>query len=233
MLLVPPMIQLQASLFDATPAVNVKLARYARECYQSESIDSHDACNKFLARIIRNGHESVLEHEKITFRMTCDRGISHELVRHRIASYSQESMRYCDYKKKGNLEFIPPVGFANWSRRARTAWLSSNEKSEEAYFEMREAGVTPQDACDVLPRCFCTHVIATFNWRSLRNMLRLRSAVSAHPKYRQLAIPLLLTLKAYAGTEVLVHDIPYDDAFRSEDYARVIVTDDLFKGEIE
>jgi thymidylate synthase (FAD) len=162
-------------------------------------------------------------------RATCDRGVSHEMVRHRIASYSQESQRYCDYKKKGDLEYIAPVGFDKWSKRARQAWINGNAYSEETYFELREAGVAPQDARDVLTNAFTTHVILTLNWRSLRNMLRLRSAATAHPKYRQLAIPTLLFFKGHPSTEVLVHDIPFDEHFPEEEYAEVELTDQLFE----
>lgn len=108
-----------------------KIELCGRVCYKSESRITEDSAIKFVRNILNSGHESVLEHEKITVRIVCDRGVSHEIVRHRIASYSQESTRYCNYSKDGfgnELTFIRPLFWKdndqqmmNWER-SRQIW---------------------------------------------------------------------------------------------------------------
>ena len=76
-----------------------KIERIGRVCYKSEDLITEDSAEKFIRNILKRGHESVIEHEKISVKMVCDRGVTHEIVRHRVASYSQESTRYCNYQK--------------------------------------------------------------------------------------------------------------------------------------
>jgi thymidylate synthase (FAD) len=139
-------------------------------------------------------HESVLEHGVITVKFVTDRGVSHELVRHRLAAYSQESTRYCNYGKEkfGNeITVIDPFGaFPNSSPECRAVWQIGMNFAEETYFAMLEAGASPQEARSVLPNSTKTEVQMTANVREWRHVLRLRTHRDAHPQIRQIMIPL-------------------------------------------
>ena len=175
-----------------------KIERAGRVCYKSEGRISNDSASKFVQNIIKNGHESVLEHEKITVRIICDRGVSHEIVRHRIASYSQESTRYCNYSadKFGNeLTFIKPF-FWKEDEEKYHIWKQTMEKIEIAYIKLVELGATPQEARSVLPNSLKTEIVVTMNFREWRHFFQLRTSKAAHPQMRQIAIPLLQTFQA-------------------------------------
>lgn len=174
-------------------AILKNIATAGRVCYQSEP-NTSDAL--FVLKIIERGHESVLEHEKISVRIICDRGVSHELVRHRIASYSQESTRYCNYSKDkfGNeLTFIRPqwanvADFDDWSANR---WCAAMQSAEEAYFDLLQDGWTPEQARSVLPNSLKTEVVMTANIREFRHFFRLRCSPASHPQMRQIALMLL------------------------------------------
>lgn len=160
-----------------------------RVCYKSEDKIGDDSAEKFVRRIIKSGHESVLEHASITVRFICDRGVSHEIVRHRLASYSMESTRYCDYSRDkfgGEISIIEPVGGGD-----ELALLKSScGYAESIYQYMIGAGVSPQMARAVLPTCLKTELIMTANLREWRHFLRLRTSEEAHPQIRELALKL-------------------------------------------
>lgn len=140
--------------------------------------------------LIKRGHESVLEHASITVRFVCDRSISHEIVRHRLASYSQESQRYVRYN--GDIEFINP---RMPNAKAYEAWQELCERAEETYKELLSYGVQPQQARSVLPNSTKTEIIMTANLREWRHFLKLRTAKAAHPQMRELTVPLLHELQ--------------------------------------
>lgn len=170
-----------------------RLERAGRVCYKSEDRITQDSAEKFLAGILQRGHESVLEHEKITVLVICDRGVTHELVRHRIASYSQESTRYCNYAKDkfGNeLTFIQPCFWAP-DHPNYAVWLEQMRRAEEAYNQLIQAGATPQEARSILPNSLKTEIVVTMNIRAWRHFFRLRTAPAAHPQMRELAGLLL------------------------------------------
>lgn len=174
-------------------AILSRIAEAGRVCYQSEP-KTDDAT--FVRNIIKRGHESVLEHEKISVRIICDRGVSHELVRHRIASYSQESTRYCNYSKDkfGNeLTFIRPpwVDMSANYPSASNAWLNMMLEVESEYMSLIERGWTPEQARTVLPNSLKTEIVVTMNLREWRHFFRLRCAPAAHPQMRQIANMLL------------------------------------------
>ncbi|MDI9520908.1 MAG: FAD-dependent thymidylate synthase [Bacillota bacterium] len=173
---------------------------YGRTCYKSEDRITEDSARKFVARIIKSGHESVLEHEKISVRIICDRGVSHELVRHRIASYSQESTRYCNYgheKFGSELTFIKPFYWDNENSQEKYAlWKEAMEFSEKAYFKLLEAGAKPEEARSVLPNSLKTEIIVTMNLREWRHFFKMRTPENAHPQIREVACPLLEKLKS-------------------------------------
>ena len=175
------------------------IAAAGRVCYQSES-KRDDAA--FVRKRIKQGHESVLEHEKISVRIICDRGVSHELVRHRIASYSQESTRYCNYSKGkfgSELTFIRPY----WDDRSisaemirlRACWQEACLNAEWSYKKMIDAGCTPEAARAVLPNCLKTEIVMTANLREWRHFFKLRCAPAAHPDMRIIANMLLTAFK--------------------------------------
>lgn len=174
-----------------------KIERFGRICYKSEDRITEDSAEKFIRNILIKGHESVIEHEKISVKIICDRGVSHELVRHRIASYSQESTRYCNYCKDKfgkELTFIKPV-FWNTDSVEYHIWLKTMQTIEKAYFELIEAGAEPQKARSILPNSLKTEVIATMNLREWRHFFKLRTSEHAHPQMREIAHPLLCELK--------------------------------------
>ena len=173
-----------------------KLERCGRVCYKSEDKITEGSAEKFIGMILKSGHESVLEHEKLTVKFICDRGVTHEIVRHRIASYSQESTRYCNYSgdKFGNeITVIDIAGGFSYDLNNETdlqkyeAWMRAMENAEKSYFELIELGATPQEARSVLPNSLKTEIVVTMNLRSWRNFFRLRCDSHAHPQMREVA----------------------------------------------
>lgn len=164
-----------------------------RVCYKSEDRITGDSAAGFVRRILKSGHESVIEHEKITVAIVCDRGVTHELVRHRIASYSQESTRYCNYGKGkfgGELTFIRPCFWPEDSE-AYALWSAQMESAEAAYLSLLAAGASAQEARSVLPNSLKTEIVTTMNLREWRHFFRLRAVAAAHPQMRQVARMLL------------------------------------------
>jgi len=183
------------------------IERAGRTCYKSEDKITNESAPKFVEMIINHGHESVLEHEKITVKFICDRGVSHELVRHRIASFSQESTRYCNYtrnKFNSEITFIIPewIDLTNWDGRihasaidTRMIWLRAMHRSELDYNKLIEDGWQPQQARSVLPNSLKTEIVITANLREWREIFRQRTSRASHPQMRELMIPLLNQLK--------------------------------------
>ena len=171
-----------------------RLERAGRVCYKSEDKITDNSAKKFLANIINRGHESVLEHEKITVSIICDRGVSQELVRHRIASYSQESTRYCNYSKEkfGNeLTFISPC-FWSQDDSMYLLWSEQMQQIENTYNKLIKIGATPQEARSVLPNSLKTQIVVTMNIREWRHFFKLRTDAAAHHQMREVANMLLV-----------------------------------------
>lgn len=176
-----------------------------RTCYKSEDKITEDSASKFVKTLIKSGHEAMIEHYNMTIKFVCDRGVSHEIVRHRVASYAQESTRYCNYSKDkfGNeITVIKPFFFNNeqedgigYTDMRYFYWKESCEWAEEYYFKLLELGATPQEARSVLPNSLKTEIVVTMNLRELRHFLRLRTAKAAHPQMREITIPLLNELR--------------------------------------
>jgi len=168
-----------------------RIERYGRTCYKSEDRITPGSAKKFVAMLLERGHESVIEHEKVTVRVICDRGVSHEIVRHRIASYSQESTRYCNYRSKG-IQVIEPFFFVGEGNEKKyRLWQEAMEACEKAYNTLIELGCSPQEARSVLPNSLKTEIVITYNLRQWRHFFRLRTAKMAHPQMQEIAIPLL------------------------------------------
>ena len=183
----------------ASPESMLKnIEKFGRVCYKSESNITETSATDFIKRIIKSGHESVIEHEKISVKIICDRGVSHEIVRHRIASYSQESTRYCNYTKDkfGNeLTFISPIFWDKDSKEYKM-WLMVMQQIEDSYFQLIADGIPPEQARSILPNSLKTEIIVTMNLREWRHFFILRTSKKAHPQMREISIPLLKEFKA-------------------------------------
>lgn len=197
-----------------------KLELVGRTCYKSEDKITEDSAAKFVAGLIKRGHEAMLEHVSITVKFVTDRGISHEIIRHRLASYAQESTRYCNYSqdKFGHeLTFIIP-DFLEYGSEGFKLWKDEMKQVEKTYFAMLEAGHTPQEARSVLPNSLKTELVMTANLREWRAFFKLRAANStgaAHPQMLEITRPLLDDLKSMIP--VVFDDITYEEKVVKED----------------
>jgi thymidylate synthase (FAD) len=201
------------------------IEKAGRTCYKSEDRITDDSYVQFIRGIIERGHESVLEHEKVTVKFVVDRGVSHEIVRHRLASYSQESTRYCNYAgdKFGNEITVIRPFWADLNESVLSPgyeWFRACQEAENAYlYLLIKHGWTAQQARSVLPNSLKTEVVMTANLREWRHFFRLRASRAAHPQMRQVAIPLLLYLRE--RLHPAFNDIPYDEDSPIEHYAEV------------
>ncbi len=172
------------------------IEKAGRTCYKSEDKIANNTAENFIRAIIKRGHESVLEHSSVTVRFVTSRQVSHELVRHRVASYSQESTRYNGYDKEkygSELTFIEP-GFGNPVASdcgPYYVWLTAMEQIESAYMNLRSQGIQPQQAALILPNSLKTEIVMTCNLRELRHIFRMRCSRAAHPQMQELMWPLL------------------------------------------
>lgn len=183
------------------------IEQIGRVCYKSEDKIAEDSAQRFVGSIVKRGHLSVIEHLSISVRFICDRGVSHEIVRHRLASYSQESSRYCDYNKKGVVFIIPcwseiSPGQIEWGTMpiqymtpAEVLWMRSMLDAELIYQGLRGMDWKPEQARSVLPNSLKTELVVTANLREWRHILFLRTAPAAHPQMKELMIPLLAEFK--------------------------------------
>jgi len=165
------------------------LERFGRTCYKSEDKITPDSAQQFVKMILKSGHESVIEHVSVTVRVICDRGVAHEIVRHRLAAYSQESTRYCNYRSRG-IQVIEPFFFAE-DRAKYQIWQEAMAACEKAYNTLIETGASPQEARSVLPNSLKTEIVITYNLREWRHFFTLRCSKRAHPQMREITIPLL------------------------------------------
>ena len=189
MIIVKPSIEILSTTDYET--ILKKIERIGRVCYKSEDKIKEDSAEGFIRAIIKRGHESVIEHESISVKVTCDRGVTHEIVRHRIASYSQESTRYCNYTmdKFGNqISCIDlATGFQynlndEADQKKYEIWNRAMEAAEKYYFEMIQAGAKPEEARSILPNSLKTEIVMTMNMREWRHFIRLRGSRAAHPQ---------------------------------------------------
>lgn len=177
----PEVIPQSAQLLSWTADPEILLERAGRTCYKSENKITPESAPKFVAMICQRNHESVLEHASATIVFTTDRGVTHELVRHRIASFSQESTRYVKYKEA--IKVIEPLGL---TKIQRDLWWASMCEAEDNYMSMIHAGCTPEVARDVLPTCLKADIVVTANFREWKHIIKLRTSPAAHPKIREL-----------------------------------------------
>ena len=177
-----------------------KLERIGRICYQSDALGTDESAENFIRRLISRGHDAMLEHASMTVIFTVDRGVSHEIVRHRLASFAQESTRYCNYSqgKFGNEITVIHPFYLEGNTYAYDAWLQAMNKAEQYYFAMLKEGYTPQEARAVLPNSLKTQIAVTANMREWRHILKLRAAGTTgkpHPQMLEVMVPLLNELR--------------------------------------
>lgn len=187
------------------------IERIGRTCYKSEDkiTENGESAKTFVKGLIAKGHEAMIEHSSLSVKFTVDRGVTHEIVRHRIASYAQESTRYCCYSKDKFGSEINVINIADGIAldpkmkglsndivgRIIAEWINAMQDAERHYMTMIHLGATPQIARSVLPTSTKSDLNVTANYREWRNFFKLRTAKSAHPQIREVAIPLLEELK--------------------------------------
>jgi thymidylate synthase (FAD) len=158
-----------------------------RTCYKSEDRITADSAEKFVAMLLEKKHEAMIEHACASVKIVCDRGVTHEIVRHRLASYAQESTRYANYSKEKfghEISVVEPPGL---EMKDYEHWEASCQEAEECYMALISNGIKPQIARSVLPTCLKTEIVFTANMREFRHFAKLRTAPAAHPQMREIA----------------------------------------------
>ena len=192
---------------------NLELA--GRTCYKSEDRITPDSAKGFIKGILKSGHHSVIEHAAITVRFICDRGVTHELVRHRLASYSQESTRYANYSKDKfgrEITVIKPL-FWDEDSPEYSAWKEAMENAEQSYLKLIDLGARAEQARAVLPNSLKTEIVMTANVREWRHVFALRCSKAAHPQIREIMLPLLEEL--HKKLPVVFDDL-YEEFWRTD-----------------
>jgi len=187
---------------EARDAIYQLIEQAGRTCYKSEDKITPESAAAFVKGIVKRGHEAMLEHASMTVKFIVDRGVSHELVRHRLFSFAQESTRYCNYsadKFGKEITVIRPCFLVDGSI-LYADWFRAMQYAEKHYFTMLNDGSTPQEARSVLPNSLKTEVIMTANMREWRHFFRLRAAGETgapHPQMSEVAVPLFKTVREY------------------------------------
>jgi len=192
-------------ILHVTPNILQQIEHCGRVCYKSEDKITDDSAEGFVRRMIKSGHHSVLEHGSISVRFITNRGVTHEIVRHRLASYSQESSRYVNYNGQ-EMEFIEPVWWEERTVGQEETFKVALMSAEKAYKDLLEQKWKPEQAREVLPNSLKTEIVMTANPREWRHFFKLRTSKAAHPQLRALARELLIDLQDM--TPVLFGNIP-------------------------
>jgi len=203
-----------------------KLERACRTCYRSEGSITEDSYKKLLKNCLTRGHESVLEHEKVTVRIYDDVGSYKDLTRHRFASFSVESTRYCSYNKDkyGNeISFINPSYIED--QEIYNAWKNTMEEIEKNYMKMKELGATTDMCREILPHSTAAEYTMTANIREWKHILSLRTTKHVHPSIRQVLIPLLKYFKQEMPE--IFDDVEYDEDFNPDYYAKMSIEEEV------
>jgi thymidylate synthase (FAD) len=196
MKIIEPYFTIESEINSDSILKAIELA--GRTSYKSEDRITPESAESFVQMIMKNNHLAVIEHQSVTVRIICDRGVSHEIVRHRIASYVQESSRFCNYSKGkfgSEITVIKPC-FYKEDTPLYNIWKYACELAEQQYMLMIDSGATAQEARSVLPNSLKTEIVVTMNLREWRHFFTLRTAKAAHPQMREIAIPLLNEFKS-------------------------------------
>ena len=207
--------------FDGVQVMK-RIERACRTCYRSEGKITEDSYKNLIKNCINRGHESVLEHEKVTVRIYNDIGSYKDLTRHRFASFSVESTRYCSYDKDkyGNeISFMDPVYIED--EKVYEVWKKTMQDIENNYLEMKKLGATTDMCRNILPHSTAAEYTMTANIREWKHIFELRANNHVHPAIRQVMIPLLKYFKEQMPD--IFGDIPYDEEFNPEYYAELRV----------
>ena len=207
--------------FDGTQIMK-RIERACRTCYRSEGKITEDSYKNLIKNCLNRGHESVLEHEKVTVRIYNDIGSYKDLTRHRFASFSVESTRYCSYDKDkyGNeISFMDPVYIED--EKVYEVWKKTMQEIENSYLEMKKLGATTDMCRNILPHSTAAEYTMTANIREWKHIFELRANNHVHPAIRQVIIPLLKYFKEQMPD--IFGDIPYDEEFNPEYYAKLTV----------
>ncbi len=207
--------------FDGVQVMK-RIERACRTCYRSEGKITDDSYKNLIKNCINRGHESVLEHEKVTVRIYNDIGSYKDLTRHRFASFSVESTRYCSYDKDkyGNeISFMDPVYIED--EKVYEVWKKTMQDIENSYLEMKKLGATTDMCRNILPHSTAAEYTMTANIREWKHIFELRANNHVHPAIRQVMIPLLKYFKEQMPD--IFGDIPYDEEFNPEYYAELRV----------
>ena len=199
-----------------------RIERACRTCYRSEGKITEDSYKNLIKNCITRGHESVLEHEKVTVRIYDDLGSYKDLTRHRFASFSVESTRYCSYDKDkfGNeIAFMNPVYIED--KEMYELWKDTMQRIEENYIKMKELGATTDMCRELLPHSVAAEYTMTANIREWKHILSLRANDHVHPSIRQVMIPLLKYFKEQMPE--IFDEIPYDEDFNPDYYAKLSI----------
>lgn len=219
--LVEPWVKVEQ--FDGKKIMK-RIERACRTCYRSEEKITEDSYKNLIKNCITRGHESVLEHEKITVRIYNDIGSYKDLTRHRFASFSVESTRYCSYDKNkyGNqISVINPVYIEN--KEIYETWKNTIEEMEKGYMKLKELGATTDMCRNLLPHSTAAEYTMTANIREWKHIFSLRANNHVHPAIRQVMIPLLKYFKEQMPD--IFDEVPYDENFNPEWYAKLIIED--------
>ena len=187
------------SVIWVTPDAEKAIESAGRTCYKSEDKLTDSSAARFAEQMTTTGHHAMIEHASASLRIITDRGISHEIVRHRLASYAQESTRYCNYAKDkfdNQITVIFPPGMAESPHYE--VWRDACDLAESSYLSMIHHGVKPEIARSVLPTCLKTEIVMTANFREWRHFIQLRGSKAAHPQIRSIARDCLNLLMGYA-----------------------------------
>ena len=173
--------------------VLLDIEKAGRTCYKSEDNMSVNSSSKFVNTLVKSNHHAMIEFGHMTVRFITNRGVTHELVRHRMCSFAQESTRYVKYD--GEMEFIKPVWIdsdlvTEMNTRTKHIWIQSMKKAESDYKKLLEEGWKAQQAREVLPNSLKTEIVVSANMREWRHIFKLRCSKAAHPQMRTLMIPL-------------------------------------------
>lgn len=178
-----------------TPDAEKTIEKAGRTCYLSFDKMKQGTEKNFISFLIRSGHTSVLEHASATFRLSgVSRSLTHQLVRHRMASYSQQSQRYVDEK---NFRYVTPPSIKK-DKEARALYERFMEEAGNAYGRLREMNILKEDARFVLPNAAATEIVITANFREFRHIFRLRCEKKAQWEIRQVCLMMLEILKEKA-----------------------------------
>ena len=197
MKIIDPYVELESEINGEDILKTIE--KVGRVCYKSEDRITEESAKRFVESLMKRGHESVIEHISLSVRIVCDRGVTHEIVRHRVASYAQESTRYCNYGKDkfdNELTFINPCFWSDVEDiDKKNIWINTMENIEKQYLELLKLGATPEEARSILPNSLKTEIIVTMNLREWRHFFKLRTSKAAHPQMRQVAIMILKIFK--------------------------------------